>query len=662
MDYHNLSVNAIRILSAEMIEKAKSGHPGLPLGAAPMAYELWARHMKHNPKDPCWLDRDRFILSAGHGSALEYSLLHLFGYGLEVEDRKEFRQWGSLTPGHPEHGHTVGVEATTGPLGQGVAMAVGMAMAEKHLAARFNTEKRRIIDHYTYALCGDGCMMEGVSGEAASLAGTLELGKLIVLYDDNGISIEGDTDCAFREDVGKRFEAYGWQVLHVPDGQDLLAIGAAVECAKASPLPSLIVVRTRIGEGSPQAGLAKAHGEPLGAENLEATKEALGWPCKEPFEAPEEVYRHFAGIGQELAKAEDAWQAEYAAWRNENPGLAAELDLRLSGEVPDLQHDGEFWKFEGKAATRATSGECLNYIHRRLPGLFGGSADLAPSNKSELKGEEYFSAANPSGSNIHFGVREFAMACISNGIALHGGLRAYCATFFVFSDYLKGALRLSALMGLPVIYILTHDSIGVGEDGPTHEPVEQLAGLRATPNVAVYRPADGKETAAAYLTALKRKCPTCIVATRQGLPTYEESGIGALKGGYILKDCEGSPELIYIATGSEVEQAVGAYEVLSAEGVKVRVVSMPCVEVFEEQSAEYRESVLPDAVRRRVAIEAGATAQWYKYVGLDGAVIGLDRYGASAPAGLLFEKFGFTAQHAAQVGRELLQRQRHGLS
>ena len=655
MKNETLAMNAIRVLSAEAIQKANSGHPGLPLGSAPMAYELWAHHMNHNPKNPDWINRDRFVLSAGHGSMLLYSLLHLFGYGLTLDDLKQFRQWGSKTPGHPEFGHTIGVEATSGPLGQGIAMAVGMAMAEAHLAARFNTAAHEIFTHYTYALVGDGCLMEGVSSEASSLAGTLGLGRLIVLYDDNDISIEGNTDCAFKEDVGARYAAYGWQVLKVADGTDRAAIGAAIEEAKADlSRPSIIIVRTRIAEGSPLAGSHKAHGEPLGDENIAKMKENLGWPNADAFAVPSEVYDDYAELTEKLAAKQVVWEETFAAWKDANPDLARELDSCLNMELPDLLNDEAFWAFEGKAATRATSGKVLNYIANKVSNLFGGSADLAPSNKSDMKNTGYFSAEDGNGGNIHFGVREFAMAAACNGIALHGGLRAYCATFFVFSDYLKGAIRMSALMGLPVTYILTHDSIGVGEDGPTHEPIEHLAALRATPGVAVFRPADGKETAAAYLCAMTRKGPSCIVATRQNLPTYEKSGPAAMKGGYVLKDCEGTPELIYIATGSEVEQAMDAADELSARGVKVRVVSMPCVEVFQEQSAEYRESVLPAAVRARVAIEAGATMPWYKYVGMDGAVIGIDHFGASAPAGILFKEFGFTVENAVATGLKVL--------
>ncbi len=655
MSKDTLAMNALRVLSAEAIQKANSGHPGLPLGAAPAAYALWANVMRHDPACPEWINRDRFVLSAGHGSMLLYSLLHLFGYGLTIDDLKAFRQWGSKTPGHPEFGHTAGVDATSGPLGQGVAMAVGMAMAEEHLAARFNTPEFPVIDHYTYALSGDGCLMEGVSGESASLAGTLKLSKLIVIYDDNDISIEGNTDVAFTEDVGARYAAYGWQVIKVEDGTDMAAITRALNEAKANKeAPSLVIVKTRIAEGSPLAGSHKAHGEPLGDANIAEMKKSLGWPCEGAFEVPEEVTAAYAAHKERLGKARAEWEALYAAYQNANPEKAKALEAYFNGDLPDFENDPEFWNFSGKAATRATSGKCLNYIAKQVPTLFGGSADLAPSNKSDMANTGWFGPTDRDGGNIHFGVREFAMACAANGIALHGGLRPYCATFFVFSDYLKGALRLSALMKTRVIYILTHDSIGVGEDGPTHEPVEHLAALRATPGVNVFRPADGKETAAAYLSALTFNGPTCIVCTRQNLPTYDQDGKAALKGGYVLKDCEGTPDLIYIASGSEVEQAVGACEALTERGIKVRVVSMPCAEVFDAQSADYKESVLPAAVRARVAIEAGATMPWYKYVGLDGAVIGLDHFGASAPAATLFKEFGFTVENAVETGLKVL--------
>ena len=643
-------INTIRVLAADAVQKANSGHPGAPMGMAPMAYALWQKEMRHSPRNPKWPNRDRFVLSSGHASALLYTLLHLYGYGLTMDDLKAFRQWGSKTPGHPEYGHTVGVETTTGPLGQGVANAVGFAMAEAHLAAKFNRPGFPIVDHYTYAICGDGCMMEGISSEAASLAGTLGLGKLILLYDDNDISIEGNTDIAMREDVPARFAAYGWHVQKVQDGNDADQIAAAVEAAKQDPRPSLIVVPTTIGYGCPaKAGKASAHGEPLGAENLAATKAFLGM-SEESFHVDAEVYAHAAEKVEAGAADEQAWNDLFARYAQAYPDLAKEWDLWHADKLPfDFESDADLWSFDGPAATRATSGTVLNKLAQRVPNFFGGSADLAPSNKSDIKGAGDFSKENYAGGNLHFGVREHAMAAICNAIALHGGLRAYAATFFVFSDYMKNAMRLSALMKLPVTYILTHDSIGVGEDGPTHEPIEQLAGLRATPDLLVFRPADGKETTAGWEVALTSGLPTCLVLTRQNLPQYEGSGTAALKGGYVLCDSDKpTPDAILMASGSEVEQAMGAKALLKEQGVDVRVVSMPCMELFDKQDAAYRESVLPAAVRARVAVEAGATMPWYKYVGLDGAVIGLDHYGASAPAKLLFEQFGFTAQHVCE--------------
>lgn len=643
-------INTIRVLAADAVQKANSGHPGAPMGMAPMAYALWQKEMRHSPRNPKWPNRDRFVLSSGHASALLYTLLHLYGYGLTMDDLKAFRQWGSKTPGHPEYGHTVGVETTTGPLGQGVANAVGFAMAEAHLAAKFNRPGFPIVDHYTYAICGDGCMMEGIASEAASLAGTLGLGKLILLYDDNDISIEGNTNIAMREDVPARFAAYGWHVQKVQDGNDADQIAAAVEAAKQDLRPSLIVVPTTIGYGCPaKAGKASAHGEPLGAENLAATKAFLGMSA-ESFYVDAEVYAHAAEKVEAGAADEQAWNDLFARYAQAYPDLAKEWDLWHADKLPfDFESDADLWSFDGPAATRATSGTVLNKLAKRVPNFFGGSADLAPSNKSDIKGAGDFSKENYAGGNLHFGVREHAMAAICNAIALHGGLRAYAATFFVFSDYMKNAMRLSALMKLPVTYILTHDSIGVGEDGPTHEPIEQLAGLRATPDLLVFRPADGKETTAGWEVALTSGLPTCLVLTRQNLPQYEGSGVAALKGGYVLADSDKpTPDAILMASGSEVEQAMGAKALLKEQGVDARVVSMPCMELFDKQDAAYRESVLPAAVRARVAVEAGATMPWYKYVGLDGAVIGLDHYGASAPAKLLFEQFGFTAQHVCE--------------
>lgn len=654
-----MSVNAIRVLSADAIQKANSGHPGLPLGCAPIGYELWANHMNHNPADPDWVNRDRFVLSAGHGSMLLYSLLHLFGYGgLSKEDIMDFRQLGAKTPGHPEYGHTVGVEATTGPLGAGMGMAVGMAIAESHLAAVFNKEEYPVVDHYTYALGGDGCMMEGISSEAFSLAGTLGLSKLIIIYDSNQISIEGDTDVVFREDVQKRMEAFGFQTLTVEDGNDLAAIGKAIEEAKAdTERPSFITVKTEIGYGCPaKQGKASAHGEPLGEDNVDAMKECLGWPSKEPFYVPQEVYDHYRRIAEEKAETEAAWKVMFAAYCQEYPEMETLWNQYHSGRVQEqLDGNEEFWSQTGKAdATRSISGRKLNLLKDLMPNLVGGSADLAPSNKTEMKGAGDYSRETPEGRNLHFGVRELAMAAIGNGLMLHGDLRAYVATFFVFSDYVKPMARLSSLMGVPLTYVFTHDSIGVGEDGPTHEPIEQLAMFRAMPNFRVFRPCDEVETAAAwYSAATSETTPTALVLTRQNLEPMAGSGKEALKGGYVIDDCESIPDVILIATGSEVRLAVEAKKKLAAEGMQVRVVSMPCMELFDEQTPEYRESVLPKAVRRRVAVEALSGFGWEKYTGLDGKTVMMQGFGASAPAGQLFEHFGFTADHIAEVAKSL---------
>lgn len=653
-----LSVNSIRVLAADAIQKANSGHPGLPLGSAPMAYELWANHMNHNPANPKWENRDRFILSGGHGSMLLYSLLHLFGYGLTKEDIMNFRQLGSLTPGHPEYGHTIGVEATTGPLGAGMGMAVGMALAEKHLAAVFNKENYPVVDHYTYVLGGDGCMMEGISSEAFSLAGTMGLSKLIVLYDSNRISIEGSTDLAFRENVEERMKAFGFQTVTVEDGTNLDAIGLAIEAAKAdTERPSFITIKTEIGYGCPaKQGKASAHGEPLGVDNVKAMRETLGWPYEEPFFVPDEVYAHFTKLAEEKAETEAAWNVMFAAYCQEYPEMEALWEKYHSGvDADSLMNNEKLWLEQEKPeATRSLSGKMINLLKDEIPGMIGGSADLGPSNKTEMKGEGDFSAENPAGRNIHFGVRELAMAAIGNGIMLHGGLRAYVATFFVFSDYVKPMARLSALMGVPLTFVLTHDSIGVGEDGPTHEPIEQLAMLRAMPNLRVFRPCDATETSAAWLTAASsEKTPTALVLTRQNLAPITGSSREALKGGYVIDDCEGTPEVILIASGSEVELAVKAKAELETEGTKVRVVSMPCMELFEEQSAEYREAVLPKAVRKRVAIEALSDFGWGKYVGLDGAYVCMKSFGASAPAAKLFEKFGFTVENVVNTVKAL---------
>lgn len=658
MNKDQLTINTLRFLSAEAIQKAKSGHPGLPLGAAPAAYTLWAKNMKHNPSNPDWADRDRFVLSAGHGSALLYSLFHVFGYGTTIEDLKNFRQLDSHTPGHPEYGAAKGIETTTGPLGQGIANAVGFALAESHLAAEFNKPGYNVVDHYTYALCGDGCLMEGVSAEAASLAGTMELGKLIVLYDSNRITIEGSTDIAFKENVRERFDAYGWQTLLVEDGNDVDAIDKAIKEAKAeTKKPTIIEIKTTIGYGAPnKQGKASAHGEPLGDEEIALAKKNLGWEYTEPFYVPEEVKENGAAVAKVGKEANDAWCEMFKKYRAEFPEMAEKWDVYYGNKLPDLLNNEDFWTYEGDLATRASSEKVLNKLSKIVPNLFGGSADLGPSNKSVMKDREYYSPENPSGSNVHFGIREFAMTAMANAIALHGGLRPYIAGFFVFSDYMKAAMRISALSELPVISILTHDSIGVGEDGPTHQPIEQLAALRSMPGYTVIRPCDTHETAAAWYLALTRKQPTGIVLSRQSLPLLPETGKGALKGAYILQDCEGTPDIILMATGSEVELIYKANVFLTEQGYKVRTVSMPSFEVFEEQSEEYKESVLPNAVRKRVAVEAASDFGWYRYVGLDGKVVSMHGYGASAPAKELFKKFGFTVENVVNTALEVLKK------
>lgn len=661
MNIEEMSVNAIRVLSADAIQKANSGHPGLPLGTAPIAYELFSKHMNYNPQNPEWINRDRFVLSGGHGSMLLYSLFHLFGIGnLSLDEVKNFRQFGSLTPGHPEYGHTVGVEATTGPLGQGMAMAVGMAMAEAHLASVFNKEGYPVVDHYTYVLGGDGCMMEGISSECFSLAGTLGLSKLIVFYDSNNISIEGSTDIAFTEDVVTRFKAFGFQTIEVEDGNDLCAIGKAIEEAKADKTrPSLIKVNTLIGYGCPaKQGKASAHGEPLGVDNVAALKENIGWPCKGDFEVPQEVYDHYKELSANMAKAEDKWNELFAAYVEKYPEMKELWDNYFDGyDMSDLFNSDEYWAKGDKAeATRNTSGAILNMIKKAMPNLIGGSADLAPSNKTNMKDAGDFSKDNYAGSNLHFGVREQAMAAIGNGLMLHGGLKAFVATFFVFSDYVKPMARLTALMKLTLTYVFTHDSIGVGEDGPTHEPIEQLAAFRSLPGFTVFRPCDRTETAAAWMYAVENECgPTGLVLTRQNLPQMEGSSKDALKGGYVIADSQKEvPDAIIIASGSEVSLAVNAKEELKKDGIDVRVVSMPSMELFDKQSAEYKESVLPNAVRKRVAVEALSDFGWYKYVGLDGRVIAMEGFGASGPAATLFEHFGFTVDNVVKTVKEVI--------
>ena len=650
----NLSVNAIRVLSADAVQKANSGHPGLPLGAAAIGYELWANHMNHNPKNPNWENRDRFVLSGGHGSTLLYSLLHLFGYGLTLDDLKNFRQWDSKTPGHPEYGVTTGVEASTGPLGAGMAMAVGMAMAETHLAAKFNKEGYPVVDHYTYVLGGDGCMMEGINYEAFSLAGTLKLNKLIVLYDSNKISIEGNTDIAFTEDVPARFKAMGFKVLEVKDGNDISEIGKAIEDKES---PTFIKINTKIGFGSPKEGSADVHGAPLGADNIIAMKKTLGWPSEEPFFVPDEVYENYKAKAENLAKKEEEWSKLFKDYCEKFPEMKTLWDeYKDETKACKLLDDEDFWSYEEKAdATRNLSGKVLNKLSAKLPTLFGGSADLAPSNKSYVNGAGDYSAENYAGRNVHFGVRELAMTGIGNGLVLHG-LKAYVSTFFVFSDYVKPMARLASLMEIPLTFILTHDSIGVGEDGPTHEPIEQLAEFRAMPNFNVFRPADATETIAAWYSAVTSKeTPTALVLTRQNLPQLAGSSKEALKGGYVVADSsKETPDAIIIASGSEVSLSIEAKEALAKEGIDVRVVSMPCMDIFEKQPLEYKEKVLPKAVRARVAVEALSEFGWGKYVGLDGKTVCLDRFGASAPADVLFKEFGFTVENVVKTVKEVI--------
>ena len=649
-----LAINAIRTLSIDAIEKANSGHPGLPMGAAPMAYTLWTKQLRHNPQNPKWFNRDRFVLSAGHGSMLLYSLLHLGGYGLEMEEIKNFRQWDSKTPGHPEYGHTVGVEATTGPLGQGIAMTVGMAMAEAHLAATYNKPGHEIVDHYTFALCGDGDLMEGVAAEAISLAGHLQLEKLIVLYDSNDISLDGDLAKSFSENVQKRFESYGWNYLHVADGNDINAINSAIEQAKSSKgKPTLIEIKTVIGYGSPnKSGKADAHGAPLGADEIALTRAAYSW-AHEPFEVPGEVYETFkAAADVQGVQAEAQWNAKFEAYKNEFPQLAEQFVKAMKGELPaDFDAEIPVYEVGTSVATRSSSGDVINAIAKKVPSFFGGSADLAGSNKTTMKGAGDFAADNYAGRNIWFGVREFAMGAALNGMALHGGVNVFGGTFFVFSDYVRPAVRLSALMGLPVTYVFTHDSIAVGEDGPTHEPVEHLASLRAMPNLSVIRPADANESAEAWKLALtSESTPTVLVLSRQNLPVLdapiETVREGVAKGGYVISPAtKETPDAILIATGSEVSLAVEAQKALLAEGIDASVVSMPDTARFDAQDVAYKESVLPKAVTKRLAIEMGASLGWHKYTGFDGDVLAIDKFGASAPGELVMEKYGFTVEN-----------------
>lgn len=657
-DKDALTINTIRILSAEGIQKAKSGHPGLPMGAAPAAYTLWSKVMNHNGKDPSWINRDRFVLSAGHGSMMLYSLLYLFGYGLTIDDLKNFRQFGSKTPGHPEYRHTAGVEMTTGPLGQGLSSAVGMAVAESHLAAVFNTDDYKVVDHYTYALCGDGCLMEGITAEASSLAGSLKLGKLIVFYDSNNITIEGSTDIAFTENVAERYDAYGWQVITVEDGNDTDAIyKAALEAKAETEKPSIIIVKTKIGYGCPaKMGKASAHGEPLGEDNIKATKEFLGWKWDESFFVPDEVKENMAVINANGEKKQAEWESMFTEYCAKYPEKAQLWDKYFNNTLPQNLIENDIWNYEIEEATRVTSSEMLNRVAGVVPNIMGGAADLAPSTKTIVKGKADYSAYDRSGTNMHFGIREFAMAAICNGMALHGGLRPYAATFFVFSDYMKHSMRLSALMGLPVTYILTHDSIGVGEDGPTHEPIEQLAGIRSIPNFIDYRPADSREVAAGwYLSLTEKNAPIGMVLTRQKLPLLDGTGMDALKGAYIVSDStKKDPDIILMGSGSEVHLLYEAKKLLAEKNIDARIVSVPSFALFEKQDEQYKEYVLPKNVRARIAVEAASPMGWHKYVGLDGDVIAMEGYGASAPYAVLFEHFGFTAENIAERALSLL--------
>ncbi|CAH0265589.1 Transketolase [Peribacillus sp. Bi96] len=659
-----LSINTIRTLSIDAIEKANSGHPGMPMGAAPMAYKLWTEYMNHNPKNPDWFNRDRFVLSAGHGSMLLYSLLHLSGYGLSIDDLKSFRQWGSKTPGHPEFGHTAGVDATTGPLGQGIAMAVGMAMAERHLAESYNRDSYNVVDHFTYSICGDGDLMEGVSAEAASLAGHLQLGRLVVLYDSNDISLDGDLSQSFSESVADRFKSYGWQYIRVEDGNDLQGIAKAIEEAKSDDTrPTLIEVKTVIGYGSPnRSGKSAVHGAPLGADELKLTKEAYKWTFEEDFYVPEEVYSHFNEACVDAgAQKEEAWNELFKNYKEAHPELAEQLELAIKGEMPaEWDQDIPVYE-EGKTlASRASSGEVLNAIAKRVPSFIGGSADLAGSNNTAIKGETDLLPGNYSGRNIWFGVREFAMGAALNGMTLHGGLKVYGGTFFVFSDYLRPAIRMAALMGLPVTYVFTHDSIAVGEDGPTHEPIEQLASLRAMPNLGVIRPADGNETAAAWKVAMEStNKPTALVLTRQGLPTIKDTSEtayeGVSKGAYIISASKKEvADALLLATGSEVNLAVEAQKALATEGIEVSVISMPSWDRFETQSKEYKQSVINPAVKKRLAIEVASPFGWDRYAGDEGEILAINHFGASAPGGKIMQEFGFTVENVVARVKEML--------
>ncbi|MBO4650705.1 MAG: transketolase [Clostridiales bacterium] len=654
------AVSAIRVLSADMIQKANSGHPGLPLGAASVAYTLWGKEMNFDPKDPKWINRDRFVLSGGHGSALYYSLLHLFGVGgLSIEDLKQFRQMDSKTPGHPEYGHTAGIDATTGPLGAGLSMAVGMAVAEAHLAETFNKPNFNVIDHYTYVMCGDGCLMEGISEEALSLAGTLGLEKLIVIYDSNNISIEGSTDIAFTEDVRQRMASYGFQTILVKDGNNLDEIQKAIDLAKAEKIrPSFIEVKTVIGYGcEAKQGTPAAHGEPLGEDNVAKMRKTLEWPCEESFVVPQDVYDYYAELGSKGTKAHAEWDALFEKWGASYPDLKALWDKFFCNDYSALLNDEDLWTVDDKPqASRALGGKVLNKLADRIPNLIGGSADLAPSNKSYMNDKGDFSKKDRSGRNMHFGVRELAMAGISNGMLLHGGLRSYCATFFVFSDYTKPMARLSALMNIPQIFMFTHDSIGVGEDGPTHEPVEQLTMLRSMPNFNVWRPCDATETVASWVAAISsEKTPSALVLSRQNLMPLTTSSKEALKGAYIVaKETKDKPDVIIMASGSEVELGIKAKDELASEGIDARVVSVPCLDVFLGQDKAYRDSILLPDVEARVAIEAGSSYSWGKLCGINGGYVTMDTFGASGKPSMLMEKFGFTVANVVATCKEVL--------
>ncbi|MEM6447467.1 MAG: transketolase [Cyanobacteria bacterium P01_D01_bin.123] len=652
------AINTIRFLAVDAVQKAKSGHPGLPMGAAPMAYVLWKQFLKCNPKNPKWVDRDRFILSAGHGCMLQYALLHLMGYDVSMDDLKQFRQWGSKTPGHPENFETPGIEVTTGPLGQGVGNAVGLAIAEAHLAATYNKPGHNIVDHYTYAIAGDGCNMEGIASEAASMAGHMKLGKLIVMYDSNSISIDGSTEIAFTENVGKRYEAYGWHVSYVEQGDtDLDAIEKAIAEAKAvTDKPSFIVITTTIGYGSPnKSGTAGVHGAPLGPDEIKLTKEALDWPLEPDFLVPDDVKAHFGEATDAGAQAEAAWNERFAAYKMAYPAEAAQFERTMAGELPDGWKEALDTVLEKQDSSRNLSKFCLNALAPVVPELLGGSADLAHSNMTYMSGLAEFQPGSYEGRNFRFGVREHAMGAVANGMALHGGLIPYDATFLIFTDYMRAAIRLSALSEIRVLHVMTHDSIALGEDGPTHQPVETVASLRAIPNLNVLRPADAKETVGTYQSALSQtKTPSLMVFSRQKLPNLAGTSVeGTQKGGYTVVDAE-NPDIILIATGSEVKLAVDAAAELAKEGKAARVVSMPCIELFEAQTQEYRDSVLPPSVTKRVSIEAGSTMGWHKYVGSAGAVIGIDRFGASAPGGTCMEEFGFTVENLLDTARSVL--------